>query len=452
MSIGEVTLGEILAARESRVARQKALLSAYRCSLICLTLNIPGPQKVTPKTERVFRIAVDMVLTRLGAMGLPEVQCQLVNALTGSEGYFMVELPARMLKAAMVELEDYRPLSRLFDLDVLDADGTKLSRSDLGFPSRKCLLCDRPAPVCARSRAHSLDALQARVQELIDDTLEEDNGNRMASLAVKALLYEACAAPKPGLVDRIDQGSHADMDIFSFLSSASTLQPYFSTCFRRGRDTRTVPPQETFRQLRLPGMLAETEMYRATGGVNTHKGAIFSLGVVCGALGRMEDADRRNPENICAMCAAMTEGLTRQELSARGDTVHATNGEQAYRTHSIGGVRAMAEQGYPAVLHSGLPTLRSGLSRGLTLEQAGCAALVALMADCDDTNLIARGGIEALQQVKQQADALLAQKELPDFQILSQWNQEMTARQLSPGGSADLLALTYFLHFLERND
>lgn len=445
----DITLNELLAARETRAKRQRDLLETYGGSLICLTLNIPGPRKVTEQTLRLFRMAVDIVQSRLGAMGFASVNCQLVNSLAGSEGYFPVELPARTLKAAMVEIEDYSPVARLFDLDVLSSEGVKISREDLGLPGRKCLLCDQSARVCARSRAHSLAELEQKTQALITQALTEADTRRVAALAVRGLLYEACAAPKPGLVDRLDPGSHKDMDVFTFLSSAAALQPYFADCFRLGRQTCHYSPQETFRQLRLPGMLAEGEMYRATGGINTHKGAIFSMGLLCGALGRLEEEDRRDLMAISRMCAGMTEGLTGRELRDRAED-HATNGERAYLRHGVGGIRAQAEQGFPAVMNTGLPMLNKALAQGLSLEEAGCATLVALMAVCEDTNLITRGGIEAQRETADRARALLEQERFPDRRTLEEWNREMAERGLSPGGCADLLAMTYFLHFLQN--
>lgn len=445
----EITLTQLLDIREARVQRQNALLHTHGGSLICLTLNIPGPRKVTAQTRRIFTMAVDMVRARLRGLGCKDIPQQQVHTPAGSEGYFSVNLPPEALKAAMVEIEESSPVARLFDLDVLTADGKKVSREDLRLPGRKCLLCDRDAPICARSRAHRLVELEEKTRELMTDAITRMDARRVASLAVRGLLYEACAAPKPGLVDRLDSGSHKDMDIFTFMSSAAALQPYFADCFRLGRNNRHEPPQETFRRLRLPGMLAEHEMHRATGNINTHKGAIFSLGLICGALGRLEEEARRNPEVVSQMCAEMTRGLTRRELAGKGTAQTATHGEKAYLQHGVGGIRAQAEAGFPDVVNTGLPTLQNALAQGYNLEESGCATLVALMSVCMDTNLIARGGIEAQQQTATHAKTILAQESIPSRQTLAAWNREMTEKHLSPGGCADLLAITYFLHFLQ---
>ncbi len=445
----EITLTQLLDIRDARVRRQKALLHTHGGNLICLTLNIPGPRKVTAQTGRIFAMAVDMVRARLRGLGCKDIPQQLVHTPAGSEGYFSVNLPPETLKTAMVEIEESDPVARLFDLDVLTADGKKVGREELGLPGRKCLLCDRDAPICARSRAHSLAELEEKTTALMNEAITRSDARRFASLAVRGLLYEACAAPKPGLVDRLDSGSHNDMDIFTFMSSAATLQPYFSDCFCLGRNSRHEPPQETFRRLRLPGMLAEQEMYRATGNINTHKGAVFSLGLICGALGRLEEENRRNPEAVSQMCAEMAGGLTERELTGKGKTQTATHGETAYLQHGIGGIRAQAEAGFPDAVRTGLPALQNALSQGYGMEESGCAALVALMSVCVDTNLIARGGMDAQRKIAAQAKAILTREGIPDRRTLVTWNQEMTEKHLSPGGCADLLAITYFLHFLQ---
>lgn len=445
----EITLTQLLDIREARVQRQKALLHTHGGCLVCLTLNIPGPRKVTAQTGRIFAMAMELVCARLKGLGCHDIPQQQVHTPAGSEGYFSVDLPPETLKAAMVEIEESSPVARLFDVDVLTADGKKVSREDLGLPGRKCLLCNRDAPICARSRAHRLAELEEKTVALMTEAITRMDARRVASLAVRGLLYEACAAPKPGLVDRLDSGSHKDMDIFTFMSSAAALQSYFGDCFLLGQDSRHAPPQETFRRLRLPGMLAEQEMYRATGNVNTHKGAIFSLGLICGALGRLEEEDRRNPEAISQMCAKMTSGLTHRELTGKGAAQSTTHGEMAYWQHGVGGIRAQAEAGFPDVVNTGLPALQKALAQGYNLEESGCAALVSLMSVCVDTNLIARGGFEAQQQTAAQARTILAQENIPSRQTLAAWNREMTEKHLSPGGCADLLAITYFLHFLQ---
>lgn len=108
--------------------------------------------------------------------------------------------------------------------------------------------------------------------------------------------------PKPGLVDRRNSGSHTDMDSFTFMSSAAALYPYFEACAKVGRETMDRPAPETFAALRPLGCEAEGEMLDATGGVNTHKGAVFSIGITCAALGRLDRAKWSDPVRVLPKC------------------------------------------------------------------------------------------------------------------------------------------------------
>ena len=161
--IQEVTLKEMLAAREHRAARQSALLGQFGGPLLCLTMNIPGPVKVPEGAERAFQLALGRVERALAEMGAAVLHRETLVEKTGCEAYYAVAAEPAALKARMTALEDADDLGRLLDLDVLTAAGEKLSRPT----PRKCLLCGRQAQVCARSRAHSVAELTARVQAIL---------------------------------------------------------------------------------------------------------------------------------------------------------------------------------------------------------------------------------------------------------------------------------------------
>ena len=256
--------------------------------------------------------------------------------------------------------------------------------------------------------------------------------------------------PKPGLVDRANSGSHRDMDFFTFQASAAALWPYVARCAEIGMDTHSLPPEETFSRLRTPGKLAEGDMLRATAGVNTHKGAIFSIGILCGALGRLERQQRRCPERVLAECAAMNKGLTARDYAGLTPETAKTAGQRLYLRYGITGVRGQAEAGFPVVLNIGLPRLEEGLALGKSINEAGCAALIAMLAATVDTNMIHRGGYEAQQQAARELSALLNREPFPRRETLLALDADYIERNLSPGGTADLLALAYMMHFLKE--
>ena len=310
----EVTLMEMLDARENRVRRQRALLDRFGAAMICYTMNIAGPVKNSPRIRQGYALGRRLLGQQLSAAGIKVLHFEEISEKPGNEAIFVVDCAPEAAKAVTVLLEDETPMGRLFDMDVLRPDGSKADRQELGKPGRTCLICGGPAQSCARSRTHTVAQLQEKTAALIDAALEEDCRQTVARLACQALLYEVAATPKPGLVDRENSGSHRDMDVFTFLSSASALTPYFARCAQIGRETRDLPAEQTFAQLRAPGMLAEGQMLHATDGVNTHKGAIFSMGILCGALGRLDREIWGEPEKVLAECAAMTKDIVRQDF------------------------------------------------------------------------------------------------------------------------------------------
>lgn len=439
----EVSLQEILAARENRVAKQQELLARFGKPLICFTMNIAGPVKRSETILWGFRLGKEWLQVQLADLSVLHYEEQLLP--TGCEGYYVVDGQAEVLKHRTVQIEDSAPVARLFDMDVLDADGRKLERCDFGYPPRKCLICEQAAHICGRSRAHSVVELQAKTAELLKNAMEEADCVRIAQIAQQSLLYEVCTTPKPGLVDCRNTGSHKDMDIFTFMASSAALFPYFRRCSEIGRQTRHLTPIDVFSRLRFPGKLAEQAMYGATGGVNTHKGSIFSLGILCAAAGRLT-SDKWQPETLSELCKEMTRGVVSRELE--GISSASTTGEQLYVKHGISGARGQAENGYQQVLEIGLPVLQKGLSAGLDLNEAGCAALLALIAATEDTNLIRRSSLSEQKAIAEQVKVLLEENPYPSKAVLEQLDDSFIRKNLSPGGCADLLAITYFLHLL----
>lgn len=443
----EATLQEILEAREQRALRQQALLAQYQKPLICFTMNIPGPEK--QNRDIAIGFAVGNWLLQDQLRRYPVLHKEIDQGITGSNAFYVVDSPARQLKQLAVEIEDTEPIGRLFDMDVIDTNGNKLSREDLGFERRKCLLCDNDAAVCARSRAHGLDQLQDRTGFLLYLAARQWMTEYIGVRAILALNQEYTTTPKPGLVDRNNRGAHKDMGMSHFFTSANALRPYFSRFAEAGWLTRDDAPEETFQHIRAIGLEAEQAMYKATHGINTHKGAIFSIGLLCAAAGRLSPADWQ-PENLLSQCAAMTAGLTAQDFAGITTENAKTAGERIYAVYGITGVRGQAETGFPAVARVGLPILQQGLSKGLSFNDAGCITLLHLIAATDDTNLIHRSDRQTQLGIKERLSAMLQKEPFPSMESILELDKEFIERNLSPGGSADLLALTYFLYFLKQ--
>ena len=444
----EVSLREMLDARERRAKRQRELLEAFQQTLVCFTMNIAGPVKNSPLIGRGYALGRRLLRQQLAAAGMEVTHFEEIREKTGNEAFFLVDSSPLAVKKITSEIEDSAPIGRLFDMDVLDKTGRKIDRQELGKEGRRCLICGGMATACARSRAHGVAQLQEKTTQILEAALLEADSQCAAQLAVQALLFEVAVTPKPGLVDRENSGSHRDMDMFTFLSSGAGLFPYFAQCVKIGRQGGT--PEETFRALRTPGLLAEGQMLSSTGGVNTHKGAIFSMGILCGALGRLERQAWGDSDRVLAQCAAMTRGLTARDFAGLTPETARTAGQKLYLRYGVTGVRGQAEAGFPTVGKIGLPKLEAALSQGKSINEAGRAALLAMLADTVDTNMIHRGGYEQAKAASEQAKRLLEREPFPGAKALEEMNRDFVEKNLSPGGTADLLAMTLMLHFLKE--
>ena len=445
-----VTLTDMLNARERRAFMQQKLLKKYHASMICFTMNIAGPVKNSPLIRRGFELGIRYLKERIEMQKIQYLHYEEINEITGNEAYFILCHDPLTIKKITSDIEDESELGRLFDMDVLKPNGEKVDRTELGLSPRTCLICGGPAKECARSRTHTVPELQKRTWQILEKAIEDADAKNAASLACRALLYEVCTTPKPGLVDRVNSGSHKDMDIFTFMNSASALWPYFETCTRIGRKTSGQDAAETFSHLRKAGRKAEADMFSATKGINTHKGAIFSIGILCAALGRLPREQWKIPDTVLKECAEMTKGLVVSDFTGLTEENACTIGQKLYLRYHISGVRGQMEAGLPAVRKVGLPVLKNGLARGLSLNDSGCAALLALMTSATDTNLIARSDLPTQQKTVAKIKELLAESPYPDHQTLEQLDREFMEKNLSPGGSADLLAICYLLYFLEN--
>ena len=436
-----VTLQQILRARDARAERQQTLLSGLGRPLLSFCMNIPGPVKDSPLIRRCFRTG----LSALREWELPLLSWDERYEPTGPELLCAVDMDARTLKNICLSLEDGAPVGRLFDMDVIDSDGKRLSRDE----ARPCLVCGAPGRGCASRRLHPPEQLQAAVKTLMEEHFLWHDRERVEALVTRALTDELETTPKPGLVDRSNNGSHRDMDRETFAASIRALRLFWGRCFFIGAATAGDPPAESFRLLRQEGLEAERTMLAATDGVNTHKGAVFLLGAVCGATGRLWSAEEpcRDPERIAAECAAMSREAIEADFAAlRASGSGRSAGEDIYLRLGLRGARGELADGLPSVLCCALPALQSLLSAGHSRNDAGVAVLLRLIARGGDTNMIRRGGPETAAAAAQEAAALIARREQPDPSDVEALDRSFIARNLSPGGCADLLSVSFFLH------
>ena len=319
-----------------------------------------------------------------------------------------------------------------------------------------------------------------------------------------AMRLEVMAAPKPGLVDRNNRGSHQDMDLHSFLRSAKALAPWLGRFMEisQASSTDLVLPR-----LRKIGQEAEEAMYEVTEGANTHKGLIFSLGLISVCLVRLQMKLNRVPnfkdslglqELICLNSKGLTKELeivlksdleselknelknemekdpyqspqldlgqkrsmeTRQEInqtisqagfSNRLSKQTTSHGEAVYALYGLKGIRQEAEEGFPAVFEVGLPAYVTFLERYDQHDSALVLTLLELILVTDDTNLVKRGGLKGLAFMRSEAVRILnLAPDLSEAELMEEllaFDKATIEKNLSPGGAADNLALTIFLY------
>jgi len=264
----------------------------------------------------------------------------------------------------------------------------------------------------------------------------------LAELARQALVAEAELAPKPGLVDRRGSGAHSDLSLDLMRRSASVIVPYFAAM---GAAAQLMPFSQALRtEVAAIGRAAESAMLQVTGGSNSHKGAIWILGLLVTAAGQDIES---NPDTIAkgaGLLASLPDSV-RPQLVSHGDMVRARYGAT--------GARGEAFAGFPHVVQVGLAALRAARNNGCTETNSRLSALLNIMVRLEDTCVLYRGGTEGLAIVQKGAsDVLLAggPGSVAGNQAMLRFDQELFTRNVSPGGSADLLAATLFLDALER--
>jgi triphosphoribosyl-dephospho-CoA synthase len=268
-----------------------------------------------------------------------------------------------------------------------------------------------------------------------------------AQLATKALIKEICLSPKPGLVDMNNSGAHRDMDFQTFVQSIKAIGIWFERFYKYGKNSANYDNQHFLAGIRPIGIECEQAMFRATNQVNTHKGGIFAFGLLMGAIGKLEQLGLPvNTQSICDEVSAICQGIVQSELK---QNIQANSvGERLFKRHNLTGARGEAESGYAIVRNISLPIFQKMQNSGYDEETCLLQAMLYLLAFNQDTNVVSRGGLNGLYFVQQEAKNLIDQGGIIHSEgrkKLYQLDTEFIKRNLSPGGSADLIAITWFL-------
>ncbi|NDJ59124.1 triphosphoribosyl-dephospho-CoA synthase [Enterobacteriaceae bacterium 4M9] len=261
---------------------------------------------------------------------------------------------------------------------------------------------------------------------------------QLASLATQSLIDEARLSPKPGLVDSRGSGAHHDLTLELMERSAHSLAPtFYALALQSWQRPVDIALRQTVGRL---GREGEAQMMAATGGVNTHRGAIWALGLLVSAAAMLDDdADAQAIAQTAAELAQLPDSAAPKLFS---------KGLRATHRYRVPGAREEAQSGFPHIMRLALPQLRLSRSMGASESEAQLDALMAIMTTLSDTCVLSRAGLEGLEAMQYGARAVLAAGGCAQPQgraALAELDKQMLALNASPGGAADLLAATLLL-------
>ena len=266
----------------------------------------------------------------------------------------------------------------------------------------------------------------------------EELAERLAETATQALIDEARLSPKPGLVDSRSSGAHQDLNLDLMVRSAHSLTPtFYALALHSWQRPADIALRQDIGRL---GRAGEAQMMVETGGVNTHRGAIWAMGLLVSAVAMQPES--LLPQHIAqraAKIAALPDAFSPKKFS---------KGSHAVQRYQVPGAREEAQGGFPHIIDCALPQLHRSRSRGASESEAQVDALLAVMTRLTDTCVLSRGGLPALNAMHQGAQAVLAaggMHSVAGRQQLRRLERRMLADNVSPGGAADLLAATLFL-------
>lgn len=446
-------IGLFLDDREKRVYHQEELLRKLNgLSLATVRVNYPGINKSNYITDSIGKIICEEISVFYNKQIIYKEE---YKNREGYIGHFIFNVDYKFIKKAMIELEENHILGRCVDLDVyylrknqtLDVDEIKgASRSDLNLQPRKCFICNEEARVCSRAQSHTID----EIKEFFEDKFEEYNklkvvkekiSSELSQYGLKAMIAEVSTMPSFGLVSPSTSGSHKDMDYYTFLDSSFAIAPYLKAMASIGYSYHN--SKRIFEAIRTVGILCEESMFKATKGVNTHKGMIFLLGIIVAATAKTlfegESFDKIE-EVIKEMCSDILNDF--KDVHNKAELTH---GEMLFKEFGFTGIRGEVKAGIPVVFKEILPQF---LSSNLTGHDLYAHTLLQLMVRVEDSTIVHRQSINKLREIQAEAREIIKNGGLNSplgKEVAFNFEQKCIEDNVSPGGSADLLAVVIFL-------
>ena len=419
---------------------------------LSLTLNIPGFPKSNSSVQAFFGYCLIDFRYFLKANLINILEEEAFSGTDAAGDFYIV--PCSPDAGTLHEIKQYcetfeqnHPLGRFIDADLNDQEGNSVSSGKLKI----CFFClERVAIECRRENAHDSEEVRSFMFSKMDlyckDRHENKVVDKLSSIALRAILSEISLTPKPGLVDKLSNGSHTDMNYQTFLDSTTAIYPWFQELVREGFKFSNPDLTKALPILRNIGLRMESAMFVATGNINTQKGIIFLMGLSLFACGKLFGKnDRFNSEQFRDILRGICKDLVTHEFKGvnKGTKSH---GNDIFLKYGYSGARGEAESGFETVFRFGLPHL-------IETQQLNDSDLIkcflAIASKNNDTNILYRSNPGILSDFQK-----LCNKSLEDFnaQNYRAVIEFCKINNISPGGAADLLAVTIFVWSVIRAD
>jgi len=444
-------LQSILEARDQRAfLKNQIALKSQPC--VSLSLNVPGFPKSNSTTKTFFRYCLHDLKYTLKAHRIEIKEDETIEGCDLAGDFFIVpcstaNLNLMEIKQICEDFEKNHPLGRFIDADLNDQQGNSVSSGE----SKLCFFClERPAIECRRENAHDFDELRSfmfpKMAAYCMNQKEESVIRKISSLAQQAILSEISLSPKPGLVDKFGCGSHADMNYQTFMDSTAAISPWFIELVRAGFDFQDEDLTKALPLIRKTGLSMEASMFETTRNINTQKGIIFLMGLslfACGKLYRQND--RFEVEEFRNIIRDICKDLVKNEL---GGINHSgkSHGEDIFLKYGFSGARGEAESGFRMVFDFGLPQL-TGVTE--LNDEVLIKCFLSIASNNDDTNILFRSNPVVLSGFKKLCNSALENLTDTSYSAVIDFCRK---ENISPGGSADLLAVTIFVWMVIKAD
>ena len=420
------TLTDVLSEREKRW--HSRVENAHEKTVAAVTLRLPFALRMC------YPDLLNTAADPLSDIGLKHRFTSLTA--DGFVSFFQTEEFAERIKRRTVLLEEQLPYGRFLDIDVNDEKGT-VSRQDLGLPPRTCLVCGLPAWDCVKSHRHTNEDI-AECLEKVLYPVGTTPGALIARCASLAAQDELRLLYKPGLVTPITNGCHKDLNFSLMGNCLRHLESFWSFCVESGMNTEEASP-EFLARLRRAGVEAEKIMFTVSSGVNTYRGLLYLLGILCASVG-FAYAHHQGTEGVFAAARSMAADELNRDPHTR--TRAKDLGFSYYA-----GARGEAASGFKTVQEA-LKFLSERKLKSPSREDALTDTLTYLIWHTYDTNVLGRGGSDGLYFMQSSAHSTIEAGGLlteEGTELYRRLLLETLHRNLSPGGAADRLICTAFL-------